>query len=197
MDYSPQGSCVWGIIQTRILEWIVIPFSGEIFPTQGLNPGLLHCKWILYCLSHQGSQGNWSILIFKRAFFHLIFLLGLQKSTSLYAIGTLRIMIVWPSLINLNYFIQLWSVFPFLNSFLSLISSSFTSSLSFLSYWLLLVSHYIHWWRENRKVCMALLLSSALLQNSCFLFIAGIFPLAEPASCHLCHHCWWLCFHCQ
>ena len=26
-----------------------------IFPTQGLNPGLLHCKWILYCLSHQGS----------------------------------------------------------------------------------------------------------------------------------------------
>ena len=29
-------------------------FQG-IFPTQGSNPGLLHCKWILYCLSHQGS----------------------------------------------------------------------------------------------------------------------------------------------
>ena len=26
-----------------------------IFPTQGLNPGLLHYKWILYRLSHQGS----------------------------------------------------------------------------------------------------------------------------------------------
>ena len=26
-----------------------------IFPTQGLNPGLLHCGQILYCLSHQGS----------------------------------------------------------------------------------------------------------------------------------------------
>ena len=26
-----------------------------IFPTQGLNPGLLHCRWIVYCLSHQGS----------------------------------------------------------------------------------------------------------------------------------------------
>ena len=26
-----------------------------IFPTQGLNPGLLHCRWILYHLSHQGS----------------------------------------------------------------------------------------------------------------------------------------------
>ena len=26
-----------------------------IFPTQRLNPGLLHCRWIPYCLSHQGS----------------------------------------------------------------------------------------------------------------------------------------------
>ena len=27
----------------------------EIFPTQGLNPGLLHCRQMLYHLSHQGS----------------------------------------------------------------------------------------------------------------------------------------------
>ena len=26
-----------------------------IFLTQGSNPGLLHCRQILYCLSHQGS----------------------------------------------------------------------------------------------------------------------------------------------
>ena len=26
-----------------------------IFSTQGLNAGLLHCRWILYHLSHQGS----------------------------------------------------------------------------------------------------------------------------------------------
>ena len=26
-----------------------------IFPIQGSNPGLLHCKWILYHLSHKGS----------------------------------------------------------------------------------------------------------------------------------------------
>ena len=26
-----------------------------IFPTQGLTPGLLHGRQILYCLSHQGS----------------------------------------------------------------------------------------------------------------------------------------------
>ena len=27
----------------------------EIFPTQGLNRGLLHCRWFLYQLSYQGS----------------------------------------------------------------------------------------------------------------------------------------------
>ena len=30
-------------------------FLQGIFPTQGLNPGLLHCRWILYRLSYQGS----------------------------------------------------------------------------------------------------------------------------------------------
>ena len=30
----------------------------EIFPTQVLNPGLLHCMQILYKLSHKGSPGT-------------------------------------------------------------------------------------------------------------------------------------------
>ena len=50
MDYT-----VHGILQTRILEWVAFPFSGEIFQTQGSNPGLLHCRWILYQLNYQGS----------------------------------------------------------------------------------------------------------------------------------------------
>ena len=29
-----------------------------IFPTHALNPGLLHCRQILYCLIHQGSLGQ-------------------------------------------------------------------------------------------------------------------------------------------
>ena len=29
-----------------------------IFPTQGSNPGLTHCRWILYQLSHQGSPSS-------------------------------------------------------------------------------------------------------------------------------------------
>ena len=28
----------------------------RIYPTRGSNPGLLHCRWILYQLSHQGSS---------------------------------------------------------------------------------------------------------------------------------------------
>ena len=42
------GSSVHGILQARILEWVAIPF----FLTQGSNPGLLHCRQILYRLSH-------------------------------------------------------------------------------------------------------------------------------------------------
>ena len=49
MDYTVQG-----IRQVRILEWVAFPFS-RVFPTQGLNPGLLHCRRILYQLSHKGS----------------------------------------------------------------------------------------------------------------------------------------------
>ena len=31
------------------------PLLQGIFPTQGLNPGLLHCRQVLYCLSPRGS----------------------------------------------------------------------------------------------------------------------------------------------
>ena len=46
-------SFVHGIFQARILEWVAI--SQGIFLTQGSNKGLLHCRQILYHLSHQGS----------------------------------------------------------------------------------------------------------------------------------------------
>ena len=32
-----------------------LPLLQGIFPTQGSNPGLLHCRWIIYQLSHKGS----------------------------------------------------------------------------------------------------------------------------------------------
>ena len=53
MDCSLPGSSVHGTLQARILEWVAMPSSKEIFPTQGSNPGLPHFRRILYCLSHQ------------------------------------------------------------------------------------------------------------------------------------------------
>ena len=40
----------------------------KIFPTQGSNPRLPHCRWILYCLSHQGSPRilEWVAYTFSR-----------------------------------------------------------------------------------------------------------------------------------
>ena len=42
-----------------------------IFPTQGLNPGLPHCGWILYQLSHKGSPRTleWVAYSFSRGSF--------------------------------------------------------------------------------------------------------------------------------
>ena len=57
MDCSPPGSsvCPWdspgknpGVGSSFLLQ--------GIFPTQGLNPGFLHHRQILYHLSHQGSD---------------------------------------------------------------------------------------------------------------------------------------------
>ena len=39
----------------------------RLFPTQGLNLSLLHCRWILYCLSHQGSL-SWVIFTLRIRF---------------------------------------------------------------------------------------------------------------------------------
>ena len=56
MDCSPPGSSVHEIFQARILEWVAISFSRGIFPTQGSNPGFLHCMQILLQLSYNGSH---------------------------------------------------------------------------------------------------------------------------------------------
>ena len=50
--------CPW-ISQARTLKCVAIPFSRGRFSrrvlTQGLNLSLLHCRQVLYPLSHQGS----------------------------------------------------------------------------------------------------------------------------------------------
>ena len=54
---QPSGSSVHGILQVRILEWVVMPFSRDL-PNQGSNLGLLHCRHILHYLSYQETQKN-------------------------------------------------------------------------------------------------------------------------------------------
>ena len=48
--------CPWN--SPRILEWVALPFSSG---SQGLNPGLIHCRQILYQLS-RGVTKSWTWL---------------------------------------------------------------------------------------------------------------------------------------
>ena len=62
VDYSSPGFSVHGILQVRILVWVAIPFSrGSFFLNQELNLGLMHCRQILYYLSHQVSLKIWGL----------------------------------------------------------------------------------------------------------------------------------------
>ena len=45
---NPMDYTVRGILQAGILEWVAFPFS------RGSDPGLPHCRQILYQLSHKG-----------------------------------------------------------------------------------------------------------------------------------------------
>jgi len=62
-DCSLSGSSVHGIHQARILDTGVgcHALLQGIFPAQGSNSGLQHCRWILYLLSHQGKKQKKSI----------------------------------------------------------------------------------------------------------------------------------------
>ena len=60
MDCSLTGSSVHGILQTRILEWVAShSLLWGIFLTQGSNTVLLHCRRILYHLSHEEGPGTY------------------------------------------------------------------------------------------------------------------------------------------
>ena len=71
MYCSLSGSSIYGIFQARVLEWIAISFSSGIFLTQESNPGLPHCKQMLYRLSHQGSPEIRILVYNNRAIFFL------------------------------------------------------------------------------------------------------------------------------
>ena len=71
MDCTPPGSSVHGESPGKNTGVGCFALLQGIFPTQGLNPGLLHCRQILYCLSHQGSPRilKWVVYPFSRGIF--------------------------------------------------------------------------------------------------------------------------------
>ena len=55
MNCSPPGSSVHGILQARILEWVVMPSSGGISPILNFQPGSPALQVDSLLLSDQGS----------------------------------------------------------------------------------------------------------------------------------------------
>ena len=66
MDCSLPGSSVHGILHKNTGVGCH-PLHQGIFPTKGSNPGLLHCRQILYHLSHQEALrvpgGKWTLMM--------------------------------------------------------------------------------------------------------------------------------------
>ena len=71
MDCSPPGSSVHGDSPGKHTGVDCHALLQRIFPTQGSNPGFLNCRWIFYCLSHQGSPRilEWVAYPFSRESF--------------------------------------------------------------------------------------------------------------------------------
>ena len=71
MDCSLPGSSVCGDSPGKNTGVGCRAFFQGVFPTQGSNPGLSHCRRILYHLSHQGSPRilEWVSCLFCRESF--------------------------------------------------------------------------------------------------------------------------------
>ena len=70
LDYSPPGSFVHGILRKNTGVRCHFLLQG-IFLIQGSNPCLLHCRWILYWLSQQGSP-SFLLLVVKMLIVEMI-----------------------------------------------------------------------------------------------------------------------------
>ena len=70
MDCSPPGSSVRGISEARVLEWVAVYSSPGDPQNQGSNLGLLHCRQLLYCLSHHGNPVCVYIYIHTRTYIY-------------------------------------------------------------------------------------------------------------------------------
>ena len=64
VDCSLIGSCVHGILQARILEWVAMPSSrGSSRPKDQTQVSYISCigRWAVYHLIHLGSRKDWRV----------------------------------------------------------------------------------------------------------------------------------------
>ena len=153
---------VHGILQARILEEGSLFLLQGIFPTQGSNPGLLHCRQILYHLSHKYSPLFHFTLYIAKTQANAMTVYGnktKQNSSSIHPLTKLtaftfrfidiikfktfsvKIILRLKTNENLIYMIiSLWTVFTTHQSNLS--RGSFFSDIEMLLRLLLLLSHF-------------------------------------------------------
>ena len=98
-DCSPPGSSVHGDSPDKNTKVGCHALLQGIFPTQGSNPGLLHCRLILSCLSHQGS-----IIVSNILAFAFLSTMSLKLGTLLLTSRVLSVLILLLIVfITLNY----------------------------------------------------------------------------------------------
>ena len=77
-----------------------------IFPTQGLNPDLPHCRWFLYHLSYQGSPINIFMHTSICSIFNFFFLCFEMHFFHFFLSNHLNIFILWQLFLNAVYLQQ-------------------------------------------------------------------------------------------
>ena len=85
MDWSPSGSSVHGTSPGKNTGVGCQDLLQRIFPTRGSNPGLPHCRWVLYILSEYTEDGQFYVmcispLFSKRDQVDFFFLLKMKRS---------------------------------------------------------------------------------------------------------------------
>ena len=206
MDYSLPGSSVHRILQARILEWVAIPFSRGIFPTQESNPGLLHYRQILLPSEPPGKPFTFSCTFIPRYFIlSVAIVIGIiyLSDLSLLVYRNARdfcALILYPvilpnSLISSN---QRWHIQDFLYIVISSTNSdSFTSSFQFVfllflfPFWLPQLGLPKLYWIIMARVdilVLFLILKEMLsvLHHWCFLWVCHIWPLSWWGGFPLC-----------
>ena len=106
MDCSPPGSSVHGHSPGKN-TWVTChALLQGIFPTQGSNPGLLHCRQILYWLSYEGNPKKTQFDELRRGTCYPFKVLRLVYSGILMRI-IIKLTILWSIAFYILFFVEI------------------------------------------------------------------------------------------